>query len=181
MWLKIIIEIVLTSLVMFMGALFWAFLRLPSVFESQIGDGEKVSFSMDAIRKSGLGFKKGYLEAKKSEEFETILTSCDSNAFRRWTIAKWSSFSGVVVLLFGSVFLHWPYLLVNLLVFFAVYVFSLAAVMGVAGKQIALDAQIIHQWQKRDSAGCERFCTETNPKFAMVFRVASTTGGEPAI
>jgi hypothetical protein len=126
-------------------------------------------------------FTKEYLEAKKSEEFETILTSCNSNALRVWTIAKRSSFSGVIVLLFGSFFLHWPYLLVNFLVFFLVYVFSAAAGMGVAGKQIALDAQIIQQWRTIDSAGCEKFCTETNPKFATVFRVANTTGGEPAI
>jgi hypothetical protein len=180
LWLKIIIEIVLTLLVMFFGCGFWVFLCVPSSFERQIGDRKRISISTEAIRKSGLGFKKGYLEARESEEFEAILTSCNSNAFKVWAIEKWSCLTVVIALLFGSFFLHWSWLLVNLLVFLLMFAFSLVA-GALASKQIALDAQIIQQWRVMDSTGCEKFCTETNPKFATVFRVASTTGGEPAI
>jgi hypothetical protein len=136
---------------------------------------------MEAIRKSGLRFKMNFDEPKKSEEFEGMLTSGNSNKLRVWKIAKWLSFSGVIALLFGSFILHWSYLLINLLAFLLMYVVGSIALVGVAGTQVAFNARVIQQWRMMDLAGCEKFCTETNPKFAMVFRVANTTGGEPAI
>jgi len=181
LWLKIIFEVVLTLLVMIFGALFWVYLLLPFVFRRWIGDGERVSTSMEAIRKSGLRFKMNLDEPKKSEEFEMVLTTSNSNTFRVWAIKKWFSCSVVIALLLGSFILHWPYFLINLLAFLLVFVVGPAGVVGIAGTQVAFDAKVIQQWWMMDSTGCEKFCTETNPKFATVFRVASITGSEPAI
>jgi hypothetical protein len=181
LWLRIIFEIVLTLLVIFIGSVFWVYSLLPSTFERWIGDDERISTSLEAMRKSGLRFKMSFDEVRKSEEFERILMSGNSNELRVWAIVRWSSFSGVIALLFGSFILHWSYLLINSLAFFLMYVVGLAGVIGVAGKQVAFNAQIIQKWRMMDSAGCEKFCTETNPKFATVFRVANITGGEPAI
>jgi hypothetical protein len=166
---------------MFFGSFFWVYLLLPFVFEKWIGNSERVSTSMEAMRKSGLLFKMNFDEPKKSEEFERILTSGNSGKFRVWRRAKWLSFSAVFALLFGSFIFHWPYFLVNLLAFFLVFVVGPAGVIGIAGTQVAFDAKVIQKWRMIDSAGCEKFCTETNPKFATVFRVANITGEEPAI
>jgi hypothetical protein len=185
LWLNIIIEIVLASLVMFSGCCFWAFLRLPSDFDKGIGDAERVLKSMEVARRSGIRFKMSFdeehLGALESESFETILTTSDSNAHRVWTIGKWVSFLVVVLLLFSSFFLQWSYFLINLLAFLLVYVFSSMAVLGVVSKNIAFDAKLIQHWWKLYSDECEKFCIQSNPKYATVFQVVSKSFVEPAI
>lgn len=171
MWWKIIIELLLAIITLFLGINLWALIKSPSHLRRIISDKIILKESLNII-----GPDKFIIEANNMQfalgDHKRFIETWDNSRINSLSITRNLLLMLYLIVLIVSGYMGNTYLIINILLSLLLYLQPI--------NSHAINNNIVHihtimlniyKWNDEDKSGCENYCTFVHPEYLQLYKI----------
>lgn len=171
MWWKIIIELLLAIITLFLGINLWALIKSPSHLRYTISDRIILKEFLNFI-----GSDKFINEAKNIQptlgDYKIFIEIWDNSHIKSLSKTRNLLLIPYIIVLIISGYIGIVYLIINILISLLLYFQNINSYAKNNNmKHIHTIMLNIYKWNTEDKLGCENYCTFVHPEYLQLYKI----------